>query len=451
MPAITDFFCWCAWVLCVVTSLVLFLSDRHNPLVWLSPIRWLAIGFLVLHVIAPFNILWFGELPHGISGGEGFIPMALASALGGLAFWVGWHSKRHLLQMWLPVTPLPNRRQFFLQILVALPLALASLIVLFQSYGGWSAFVSEITPAYYLIGSDFFNIFTLLVASFVPLTVLVLILALSGHPLRRLWWAVITIIVFIIHFLIAVKLAERFRIFFTFLSGFAVLISFQQKRIIWRALILLVVSCLLFYTIGNIRYGVTLNPDDVRERIATNFANQERGLYHNIFMNGDFDAFQNGMVLFYLVPQVKPLMLGSTFISVLYNPIPRAIWPEKPTPSISQYLVTGGYGPAFGGHVNFAVSLIAELYVNFWWIGIAVGMLILGWIAARLWNWFLDNRYRVEAWFHIGLFCAYLPLVLRGSFHCMTVYYLMIVVTEVLIRKMSYFLFDVSYRERSKG
>jgi hypothetical protein len=200
---------------------------------------------------------------------------------------------------------------------------------------------------------------------------------------------------------------------------------------------LLCCSCIIFYILGRIRYQLVLIPGDLIFKITEYFSELKDGLYVDIFMSGDFDAFQNGMILLSLVPYSEPLLYGSTFLSILYNPIPRFIWPSKPSPAVNQYMIDKGLGPASIGNDNFAVSLTAELYANFWWIGIIFGMILIGTISAQIWNWFLSNRHRYEAWFHIGLFCAYLLVLIRGSFHSMTAYYLMVVVNEIATRKIA--------------
>jgi len=380
---------------------------------------------------------------------EEYVPMALASVLGGLAFWLGWRSKRHLIKpASMNIQPDLYPQRYILQVLTLAPVTLTALMVISRRYGSLLAFARVPQQAYYVIGPEFYNVFSLLLASFVPLIALALNLALHTCGLRKAWWGFVGIALFLMFFLIALKLGARYRLLLAIIPAFAVYLSTRQRRIGLRSLIIMGSLGVLFYILGRIRYQLILTPRDILQRTIEYFTNLRHGLYFDIFMAGDFDAFENGMHLLYLVPHSRPFMLGSTLISVLYNPIPRAIWPGKPAPSINQYLIEIGMGPASVGHFNFAVSLIAELYVNFWWIGVAVGMFLLGNIAARLWNWFLANRHRPEAWFHIGLFCAYLPMVTRGSFHSMTVYYLMVVVNEILSRKVAGLLAVMGRREK---
>lgn len=91
------------------------------------------------------------------------------------------------------------------------------------------------------------------------------------------------------------------------------------------------------------------------------------------------------------VPEEINYLYGQTFAWTLIAPIPRAIWPDKPVATIGVYLrrllenensEAGGVPPSWMG----------ELYLNFGFLGIIVGQLVLGFLSAKAVKWFSTRR-----------------------------------------------------------
>jgi oligosaccharide repeat unit polymerase len=430
---------WATWFFCLLIGTILLFSDLKNDLEWISPLRWYGIAFLILHVIMPFNILYFRNILDIKFEPLDYILMSLASVIAGTSFWIGWQLKWQASEQKknLPLKNISLNSQQLLQLLILLPISIAALVILARAYGGLLFFAIVPIDAIELIRKEYFNIFSLIFAAFVPLTILTLYQFQKARRFGKVWWAFAGVVFFLTYFFISLKLGSRYRLLFILFPVFALYLSTRPNYLMLKTLIFSGCFSAIFFILGRIRYKLVLVPFEFMNRVKDFIDDSSSDIYFNFFMSGDFDAFQNGMHLLSIVPYSKPFMMGSTFFSVLYNPIPRVIWQQKPSPSIIQYLIDEELGPAAVGHTNFAVSLIAELYANFWWFGVIFGMIFLGYISAHLWNWFLTNRHRIEAWFHISLFCAYLIVVTRGSFHSMTVYYLMIVISEIITRKVA--------------
>ena len=98
-------------------------------------------------------------------------------------------------------------------------------------------------------------------------------------------------------------------------------------------------------------------------------------------MKGDFDAFENGIALLNAVPLHHDFLYGSSILSLLYNPIPRIWWPEKPAVGSAMVLEATQFGRRPGGRFNLATCLPSELYVNFWWPGVVFGMMLFGYLS----------------------------------------------------------------------
>ena len=121
-----------------------------------------------------------------------------------------------------------------------------------------------------------------------------------------------------------------------------------------------------------------------------------------------------------LIPEYEPPYLGRSFATLLVMPIPRLLWPGKPQVSLTNPIMY--WNP--GVPENFAITLIGEAYANWLWPGIFLVLSLLGNISAQIYKHALSSQSIIEQRVLMGLFMAYLVLVMRGSFHTMTSYYL---------------------------
>lgn len=75
---------------------------------------------------------------------------------------------------------------------------------------------------------------------------------------------------------------------------------------------------------------------------------------------------------------------GESFTLVLIAPIPRILWPDKPSVRVGQYVGTDIYQRKNKSGVP--PSIIGELFLNFGWVGVFLGMALLGNFCRRLFN-----------------------------------------------------------------
>src|SRR5262249_6716987 len=82
-----------------------------------------------------------------------------------------------------------------------------------------------------------------------------------------------------------------------------------------------------------------------------------------------------------LTPSEIPFQYGATYSYFLVTLIPRAIWPEKPEAGDANKFFAVSYGLTTeegAMRSTFGVSLLAESYINFGWIGIVLIMAFQG-------------------------------------------------------------------------
>jgi hypothetical protein len=100
------------------------------------------------------------------------------------------------------------------------------------------------------------------------------------------------------------------------------------------------------------------------------------------YSSGLADPFGAAVLVWQVFPDQEPFRHGQTLLVTVLGFIPRAVWPDKPVgigKDLTRYYVGPFYEPVQGFSVT--ITLPADLYVNFGWIGVGIGGLILGLIS----------------------------------------------------------------------
>ena len=146
----------------------------------------------------------------------------------------------------------------------------------------------------------------------------------------------------------------------------------------------------------------------------------------NTALAGHFDAYQ--MLIRAL--SFDHYFYGYGFFGALFFWIPRSIWPGKPIDSAQ--IVAGFSGLS---HQNVSMPLIAEFFLNFGYLGIVVGSIILGVFLRYMDNIFwkkLSCKLSVNAIVYFQLI-GILFLILRGGLLSSFAYGASIILTWVFI------------------
>jgi hypothetical protein len=89
-------------------------------------------------------------------------------------------------------------------------------------------------------------------------------------------------------------------------------------------------------------------------------------------------------------PKEIPFQHGATLRNLASGLVPRVLWPDKPTVGIGYWFAQSYWGtPAGVREVPQSVTHLGELWIDFGWAGVAVGMAILG-----VWYRFLYSALR---------------------------------------------------------
>jgi hypothetical protein len=93
-------------------------------------------------------------------------------------------------------------------------------------------------------------------------------------------------------------------------------------------------------------------------------------------------------------PAMVPFWGGETYYPILFKPIPRAVWPDKPE-EMSGQTFGHRYAMISAGNTGTSINLpqLVELYANFGLIGVIAGMFLFG----------LIYRLLIEMYVHPGM------------------------------------------------
>ncbi|WP_106640330.1 O-antigen polymerase [Allosphingosinicella vermicomposti] len=90
-----------------------------------------------------------------------------------------------------------------------------------------------------------------------------------------------------------------------------------------------------------------------------------------------FASFYYGVEPLEIISKTEylPLAHGTTFLSLITNPIPRSIWPDKPDTG-GTFFTKSYTNDAWGGLSNLTPTYIGEWIINFGWIGGIIGFCV---------------------------------------------------------------------------
>lgn len=132
--------------------------------------------------------------------------------------------------------------------------------------------------------------------------------------------------------------------------------------------------------------------------------------------NNSLAIYQPFLVTLDAFPSRHDFLWGTSFLYVVYQPIPRALWPSKP-PSPQQEIVRTSFGSDDPVKSGVAFPNIAEFYVNFGFVGIVVCMFIFGAFMRVVYEYM--RIHNDNTWALIGYAVAlpfFVQLISRGYF-----------------------------------
>lgn len=367
-------------------------SGKEYRLVLLSAViigvmtfaAWLMKGGRKLDFFEPYNVLFALlviffplRLILAIILGEGlyaaklsaFNPTLTACLLAFLSFLIGYRNRRLARALavgmdWL-LTPLDGEWDDFRTNLVVIGLLLVALVsLLVISWLGGSAFfliqigAASKTPfdmPYWYYYSQW-GVDCAIVAGLMHFT------AYLRYRRQPLWTMICIGMATVFAALVS---RGTLAIFFFLVLG---LVNYVRKKVGPVMLSWLGVAALVWLVAGGM----------LRERVSfdvTNTSSVSTMLENQVL--SDLDHVFTVTTLMQNMPDVIPWQYGSTFLVILYKPIPRSVMPSKPL-GASGILNKTLWPYAYDAGYSKSATMIGELYMNFSWAGIILGMALIG-------------------------------------------------------------------------
>ena len=199
-----------------------------------------------------------------------------------------------------------------------------------------------------------------------------------------------------------------------YVLGGVMMVHYLRRRVTYTG-ILFLGGCLVVYLAAAGFYREIVSPVEMEE------GNGPLELVDR-FVVRNFDHLFRMTELLTRVPDELPFQWGSTFLPIFFKPIPRSIMPSKPL-GASGLMTSSLYPKDYEAGLAPAASAWGEWYINFWWIGIVVGMGLMGALASGTY-WMLHRTSGPAAVFMYVFSALAIIVWLRTDFNGAATYYL---------------------------
>jgi oligosaccharide repeat unit polymerase len=294
-----------------------------------------------------------------------------------------------------------NHRRVNLALILTIAMLLVSLFAIWEIAGGTTNILNAPTRVRKYISGEFY--FTLGL-TFTPV---VLQLAFAHAVLHKKRMNLIWILAFI-YTVAYFVLGSRSNVVIIWLSFLLIYILITQERLKIRQYILGVVFTIFAVVsvigIRDIRTSEQSFADIDINDLAIRNLSSSGDIIDKIFI--EVNQVEIFALVTNLFPDSMPFLYGKTYLDLVYQPIPRSIWPNKPLPS--GFLLGQLF---FGIDVGAPPTIIGDLYMNFGGVGVFLGMILYGivWSAidesflrykhnpvmVSMYVFFLSNAYRI--------------------------------------------------------
>ena len=203
-----------------------------------------------------------------------------------------------------------------------------------------------------------------------------LLLLIAYRSTRR--WSIATILLVILVGVFFAGSGARFRVLILVLSVVIFYFLERGKRPrLWQSVIAAFV--VFYFIIGGIGFyrGYSVEAGRLRGRAIGQDAFALTDAW-DVMVDGSQIATSTALLV-QAVPERHPYFLGTSFLNFFTQPIPRFLWPNKPT-TIGQEFFNSLWAP------GTTVPFWAIFYLNFGPLGIVPGMMFWGWISRAIYD-----------------------------------------------------------------
>jgi hypothetical protein len=222
------------------------------------------------------------------------------------------------------------------------------------------------------------------------------------------WWLVTPMVINLL--IMAVQGYHRFRVIIPLILMLQIYLDRRQKK--WPPAIVIipiVAGVLLFFpmkTIGRMaQEGASFaeikesSSEIIREAVSGQAADQSV-----------LDQLASSLTL---IDRAGRLYYGSIYLALVTSPVPRQVWPDKPTMSGHLYDISAPSRPV--AEVGMIMTFIGEFYINFGYLGIAaLSYLMAYWLARIYFRAYRSNYFSVMRFAYLLIACNLIQVYRDG-------------------------------------
>jgi hypothetical protein len=222
------------------------------------------------------------------------------------------------------------------------------------------------------------------------------------------WWLLGPMGLYLL--IMAVQGYHRFRVIIPLILLLQIYLDRRQKK--WPpafVLIPIILAMLLFYPLKSVgrlvQEGATLT--EITETSSTAIREVIAGQHGDQTLLDQFASYLT------LIDQAGKLYYGGTYLALATSPIPRQLWPEKPTLSEHLHDVSTVTRPM--AEMGMTLSYMGEFYINFGFLGVIVMAYLTAYCLARIYfQAYHSNYFSVQRFTYLLIACNLIQVYRDG-------------------------------------
>ena len=320
----------------------------------------------------------------------------------------------------------------YLRLFIVAAIGLAGWVGLLRAYGGFDQLLLS-ERASQVVTADSVRIYTAMRLLLTPVVTLLLALTIGGRIksiAARFFVLLAGATYAYLLYRVGGSRINTFEVIFAILAQYHYLVKpISLKRLALIVPLLFTLSATMmvyrsFFHLGSYRQTTEL------ERLFSStdaFADRTLGSW-------DYAMFDNTIMVMDFFPTAHDYLWGDSYLKILYTPIPRWLWPDKPmtTSRVATQLMFSYRQYASGTSVG--VSMVGEGYIYFGFAGAILAAALVALILRAIYATFIEHVRTVGSVgvYSVGLFALVFD-ILRGILQSALIHYGIVTVGALLI------------------
>ncbi len=238
------------------------------------------------------------------------------------------------------------------------------------------------------------------------------------------------ILIFLFFLAILIPIIARTRVDIVYLLlSILVIKHYSYKKIKLKYLLgFIFISFTILSILGSI---VKVKDEDTT--INFNFSS----IIENIVYAPHFLGVGKTSVIIATIPEKESFHFGKSYLSILFAPIPRPMWPEKPVIRVGRFVGQNLYEK--GNFTGVPPGIVGESYLNFGWAGIFIIPFLLGALIKKIYNKIIKTNHidMIQLGFY-SIFIIFSIEIITTDFTGAVIRFLSLYIPYIIIIRFSF-------------